>query len=332
MIKKVKRRETEVIETVTRKNNRKLNTSLRQRAAWMYYVEEMTQNTIAETLGIGRVTVVRLLAEARAKNEVKISLRRDFTELSELETALQRRFRLERAVVSPKSNNAADSALIVGAAVGQLISEIVKPEMMLGVGWGKTLLNSIPFIEEIDVPGLTVVSMLGGISAVHRYNPTEFAWRFAELLRADCYLIAAPALVDSKETKKALIERCGIGPVFELAPKLDAVLLSVGHTLPTSTAWLFDVMSHEDRKSLIAVGAVGDVLFNFFNHDGKLIKHPINDRAMSVSISQILKVPLRILASGGEEKVMALIGGLRLLQPHIFVTDEYAAKAILAAT
>ncbi|MEK1853704.1 MAG: sigma factor-like helix-turn-helix DNA-binding protein, partial [Phyllobacterium sp.] len=44
---------------------------MRMRAAWMYYIEQMTQNEIAEILGVGRVTIVRMLAEARARNEVK---------------------------------------------------------------------------------------------------------------------------------------------------------------------------------------------------------------------------------------------------------------------
>ena len=35
---------------------------LRQRAAWMYFVEEMTHSAIADALGVGRVTVVRMLA------------------------------------------------------------------------------------------------------------------------------------------------------------------------------------------------------------------------------------------------------------------------------
>lgn len=33
---------------------------LRTRAAWMYYVEQMTQNDIAEALGVGRVTISTL--------------------------------------------------------------------------------------------------------------------------------------------------------------------------------------------------------------------------------------------------------------------------------
>ena len=62
-------KEAEQQESATKRSAR-----LRHRAAWMYYAEEMTQNAIAHSLGIGRVTVVRLLAEARALNEVKISL------------------------------------------------------------------------------------------------------------------------------------------------------------------------------------------------------------------------------------------------------------------
>jgi len=256
-------------QTGTHKDGEPLETAskrlvqLRHRAAWMYYAEEMTQNAIADALGVGRVTVVRLLAEARALNEVKVSLRREFEVLAELEAALQRRFSLERAIVAPISTPQADTSQAIGAATGGLISEIVKTDMMLGVGWGRTLLRSLPFIDEADVPGLTIISLLGGISAVKQYNPTEFAWRFSRLFNSDCYLIAAPALVDCKETKQALIERCGIGPVLELAHKLDAVLLSVGSMSANSTARLFDVFTEEDRKNLMSFGAVGDVLFNF---------------------------------------------------------------------
>ena len=61
---------------------------LRQRAAWMYYVEEMTQRDIAQVMGVGRVSVVRMLAEARALGEVRIALKRGASELAGLEIAL----------------------------------------------------------------------------------------------------------------------------------------------------------------------------------------------------------------------------------------------------
>lgn len=302
---------------------------LRRRAAWMYYVEEMTQNAIAESLGVGRVTVTRLLADARTLNEVKISLRRDLEELPRLESALEKHFGLEQAIVAPLSSPLADPTPAIGAVTGQFVSEIIRPEMRMGVGWGRTLLSSLTFIDESQVPGFAVVSMLGGISAVRQYNPAEFAWRFSRLFHADCYLIAAPALVDCPETKQALIERCGIGPVLDMAAGLDAVVVSIGSMATDSTVRQFDLFSDDDLKSLADAGAVGDVLFNFFDINGNLVDHPINHRVMSVSVEQLQKVPMRLLTSGGEAKVPALLGGLRLLKPNVLVTDEVTAKLLL---
>jgi DNA-binding transcriptional regulator LsrR (DeoR family) len=305
---------------------------IRHRVAWMYYAEEMTQNEIADVLGIGRVTVARLLADAKALNEIKISLRQEFEDLTSLEFSLQRRFQIDRAIVAPVSSPHADPTPNIAAATGELVGEVIKPNMYLGVGWGRTLLRTLPFIDESDTPGLTVVSLLGGISAVKQYNPAEFAWRFSRLFNADCYLIAAPAVVDSPETKKALIERCGIGPVFNLVHKLDAILLTAGSTSPNSTAQLFEAFPDDDRRSLIAAGAVGDVLFNFYDINGRIVDHPANERVMSVPIAQLKEVPLRILSSGGLDKVPALLGALRMLRPQIFITDEIAARAILDAS
>ncbi|TIS85841.1 MAG: sugar-binding transcriptional regulator, partial [Mesorhizobium sp.] len=58
---------------------------LRIRAAWMYFVEQMTQNEIADVLGVGRVTIVRMLAEARSRNEVKITIESELLEIVRLE-------------------------------------------------------------------------------------------------------------------------------------------------------------------------------------------------------------------------------------------------------
>jgi DNA-binding transcriptional regulator LsrR (DeoR family) len=295
----------------------------------MYYVEDMTQNAIGEALGLGRVTVVRMLADARALNEVKISLRRDLDELPRLERALEEKFGLDKAIVAPLSSSTADPTSVVGAATGQFVSDLVRPQMRLGVGWGRTLLSALNFMDDAHVPDLAVVSLLGGISAVHQYNPAEFAWQFSRLFRADCYLIAAPALVDSPETKTALIERCGLGRVFDMAQTLDAVVLSVGGMSPTSTAHLFNYFSDEDRRSLIAAGAVGDCLYNFYDADGALVDHPLNARVMSAPLAQLKQTPMRVLTSGGPDKIIAIKGAFPLLDPTVFITDEVTAAALL---
>ena len=46
--------------------------SLRVRAAWLYFSRGLTQQQVADQLGISRSTVIRLLEEARLRAEVQI--------------------------------------------------------------------------------------------------------------------------------------------------------------------------------------------------------------------------------------------------------------------
>ncbi len=302
---------------------------LRQRVAWMYYVEEMTQGDIALKLGIGRVTVLRLLAEARAMNEVRVTLSRDAAIDSRIEIALQKAFGIPEVLVAPRSGPGADPRTAIAAAAGPYIASILKPGMKLGLGWGETLSRTLGFIEERPSLGLSVVSLLGGITRVRAANPAEFAWQFGRLFDADCYLLAAPAIVDSPATKKALIERCGLGEVFEFSKSLDAVVVGVGSMSPGATNF-YGIVSEADQQALRDRGAVGDMLYNFFDVGGRLVDHPLNGRSMSVPPSSLRAAPLRILAAGGIEKLEAMIGAFHLLRPTMLVTDSITAEALLA--
>ena len=303
---------------------------LRQRVAWMYYVEEMTQSAIADALGIGRITVVRLLSEARAMNEVRISLSRDVAELSRLEIELQKTYDIPEAIVAPRSSPEADPRPIVAAAAGEFVSEMLRPDMKMGLGWGRTLNRALGFITERQIPRLSVVSLLGGITRARAANPAEFAWQFSRIFMADCYLLAAPALVDSAATKRTLIERCGLKEVFEFSKTLDSVVVSVGSTKLNSTTDFYGIISDAELDSLREAGAVGDILYNFFDIDGHLVDHPLNERSMSIPLHTLRSVPSRVLVSGGADKTEALVGAFRLLRPTTLITDEITAEALLA--
>ncbi|WP_395446373.1 sugar-binding transcriptional regulator (plasmid) [Aminobacter sp. UC22_36] len=304
---------------------------LRVRAAWMYFIEQMTQNDIAEVLGVGRVTVVRMLAEARARNEVRIAIEGDLSGIVRQERELEQKFGVQRAIVAPLSIEGADPIPAIGAATGDYLSEAMKSGMSVGVGWGRTLTGTLPFISGKPLSDFRVISLLGGVGVARRTNPAEFAWRFAQAFQGDGYLIPAPAVVDSVETKRALIERCGLHEVFALADTLDAVLVSVGDIASASTFYRGGFLTEAERKKLAAKGAVGDLMFHFFDRNGELVDHPINDLVMSVDVDRIRRAPLRILTSGGTDKIDALLGAMKLVRPTVLITDEHSAKRMIEA-
>ncbi|SFF14366.1 transcriptional regulator [Aureimonas phyllosphaerae] len=302
---------------------------MRVRAAWMYYVEEMTQSDIAAALDIGRVSVVRLLAEARARGEVRISVSGALAELTEAERALERRYGLRSAVVAPAPGKGEDPSSAISAAIGGVLSGAVASGMTVGLGWGRTLLESLPFIEPHALEEMRVVSLLGGINQAHRFNPAEFVWRFAQIFNGDAFLLSAPAIVDSPETKTALVERCGLGSTLEMAEKLDLVVLSVGGIEKNATTYRTGYIAEAERRSLEKAGAVGDLLFHFLDRDGNLVDHAINERIVSADMAAIRRAPERILASGGPEKIAVLKAALAFLKPTVLVTDETTAQRLL---
>ena len=302
----------------------------RMRIAWMYYVEGLTQNEIADRLGIGRVTVVRNINEAIRQREVKIWIEGDVAECFHLEVELKKRFGLKEAVVVPAPSTPNMISRSIGFATGMFMSGLLTNNMRIGVGWGATLLESLVTLAPPEVENVEVVSLLGGIVQARRFNPGEFAWQFARIVGADCFLVQAPAVVDSPETRQALVERCGLGAVFDKAEKLDLVLLSVGQMDANSTAFRFNLMTDGERLDLIRCGAVGDMLFNFYDASGNIIDHPMNRRIMSVSIAKLRNAGTRVLASGGAEKISSILGAIKLADINVLITDEMSAENLLA--
>ena len=301
----------------------------RMRIAWMYYVEGLTQNEIADRLGIGRVTVVRNINEAIKQREVKIWIEGDVSECFELEAQLKQVFGFKEAIVVPEPLSPENLTKSIGVAAGMFVSDTLRDDMTVGVGWGATLYESLQTLAPRVLENVQVISLLGGIVQARKFNPAEFAWQFARILAADCYLFQAPAVVDSPETREALIERCGLRDIFRRAERLDLALLSVGAVAPSSTAFRFNLISDEERVSLVKMGAVGDMLFNFYDRDGELVDHPVNSRVMSLPIGQLRTVPTRVIASGGNDKVDCLLGAIKLIDCNVLITNEATARELL---
>jgi deoxyribonucleoside regulator len=105
----------------------------------------------------------------------------------------------------------------------------------------------------------------------------------------------------------------------------------LGSMAVQSTSFRFGFLSEEDRASLKAAGAVGELMFNYFDRDGQLIDHPINGRVMSMPIDSLKKVPRRVMASGGKDKHEALLGSIKLVGCNILLTNEETAQALIDA-
>jgi DNA-binding transcriptional regulator LsrR (DeoR family) len=304
--------------------------SLRLRAAWLYYNRGLTQKDIAESIGVSRSTVIRMLDEAIKRAEVQIWINESPEDCTGLGLRLEEALGLDEAIVVPGHGDTDETARDVGAALGKFLSEVIQDDHAVGVGWGRTLNASLHTFRPPRRENVQIVSLLGGIPETrHSINPIDYSWRLAGQLGADCLLLLAPLVVDSAETKSRLIERCGLGRLYETAKNLDIAVISCGDFGPEGTSMSRNFISAADHDALMKAGAVCDTLCHFLDQNGNSVDHPIHDRVMSVGLDSISQAKHIVLASGGRWRVPAIRATIKRTGCHTLVTDEAAARGLL---
>jgi DNA-binding transcriptional regulator LsrR (DeoR family) len=305
---------------------------IRTRIAWYYYFEGQTQAAIAQRLRMSRVRVNRILAQCREEGLVQIRINSKLTSCVALERALEKKYALSEAVVVPSPRSEADVPSVLGAAAGAYMSDILGDDHSVGVGWGRTLYHSLRSVRRRPLNGLSVVSLLGGLTRASAMNTYETAARFADLFGAECYYIAAPAFTDTEASRDMLMRQEVLQEVFDKARQVDIALISVGNATTDSTIHRLGLITEQEVGELQALGSVGDLLGHYLDADGKLVDHPLNNRVMALSPLKLDGVGQVVMVSGGASKVAAVRASLRGGYIHTLITDEDTANALLDGT
>lgn len=302
---------------------------LRVRAAWLYYVEGMTQEQIARFMNISRAKVIRLLASARDNGIVRIRIEDRASEQIALERQLVAAFGLADAIVVPAPADEADITTVVGHAAGTYLTDQIKDGISVGVGWGATLHMSLKALGGQPCQRLSVVSLLGGMTHSRAVNPSAVARRIADAFGADCYQLTAPVMVANESVRAALWSEPGLRELLERARRVDLALVSVGDVSEEATLFRQGLLPRSALASLQAAGAVGDVLCHFIDAEGKVVDHPVNRRVVAVDLDDLRRVPRIVVAAGGRRKVAAIRAALKGTGAGVLITDEGAARGLL---
>lgn len=303
---------------------------LATRAAWLYFVAGLTQAQIGKKLGLNRTRVNRLLAQARDLGLVQINITGRLAECVALEEQLKKQYSLDEAVVVPTPPDQALIPQVIASAAGAALAQRLKDGMSVGVGWGRTLRMSLQAVPRRPLQRLSVVSLMGGLTRGAAMNPYETASHLADLVDAQCYYVAAPALTDTQLTHDLLMAQPMLREVFEKAEMVDLAFLSVGELTHGNTMSRIGLVSRDDVDGLLKAGAVGDICARWVDIEGRLVDHPLNSRVVAILPERLRNIPCVMLASGGRAKTPAMRGVLKGGLIDVVITDEQSAKAVLA--
>lgn len=299
------------------------------RIAWCYYGLGMTQQEIAAQLGLNRVRVNRLLAEARRRGIVRITITSKLAENVELEERLKERFALESAeVVLSLTDDEIELAEVLGAAACQPLARYFGDGMTIGVGWGVTLKAFAEAMPETPLRDVAVVSMLGTLTRRSSIDTFEATTTLSGRLHAECFYLPGPIVCDSEDSRDILVRQPMLQDVLNRGQRADIAVISVGG-LDSGTIRRMRFVDESEFRDVRAAGAIGNFLGYYIDDDAAIIDHPVNRRVIGQNPQDLDKIPRRFMISGGRTKVRALGAILRRGLLTGIVTDQKTARALL---
>jgi DNA-binding transcriptional regulator LsrR (DeoR family) len=299
-------------------------------AAWLYYEERMTQEEIAEQLGVSRASVVNFLQEARDRGIVTIAVASEHLQSVRIARELAKRRGLASCVVVPEDGGRLPDYERIGRAGARLLAEILEPDDVLGVSWGRTVLALSAALAEMQMPGVSVVQIAGSAIGTAEFSPELCTSNIAYRIGARCVNLHAPGIVSRPDVKKLFMRESSLIEQFKLIRSCTKVLFGVAGLGAASTALRSGYMTPEKMRPYVKGGAVAVMSGRFLDRAGRPVLGPLDEQMIGLTIPEIAKIPERICVAGGLEKIHAIDAVLRGGYATILVTDEPAARALVA--
>jgi DNA-binding transcriptional regulator LsrR (DeoR family) len=277
----------------------------------LYYVRDLTQQQIAERVGMSRFKVARLLDQARAEGIVQFEIQELVAVDDALSRGLEDAFELSLAVVVRAGG---DVGAIARAAAAWL-PDMVHDGEPVGVAWGTTLQRIVALLPHRDRAAGPIVQICGAIPGLEPgTGPIELALRFAERLGGPVYSLPAPAL-PNRAVRDGLLADAAVRPTVDLFDRVEFALVGIG-----AGSNLPDAPDH----------AAGHLLVHVFDEQGRFLESEAADRAVALSLEQLQR-PRVVAVAGGEGKERAILGALRTGVIDVLITDAECARFALEA-
>jgi len=303
---------------------------LLSKVSTLYYMQNQTQQEIAERLGVSRPTVSRLLQDAQDHGIVQITVAPQRGVYLELEGKLEEQFHLDTAQIVSVERDGSDLLRQLGTAGAMYLARTVKPGLSIGLAWGTTLQAMVQAVMPLPTESVRIVQTLGGIGPPDaEAYASALVRRLARALGASPILLPAPGVVTTAAARDALRQDPHVKAALQQLDSLDMIFVGIG-SLASNTV-LNDGMSLPPGayKELVKAGAVGDIALRFFGANGAAVASSLEDRVLGVTVDQLRRTPRVVGVAGGPSKIQAIRAALRADLLDVLITDVETAEALL---
>lgn len=301
--------------------------NLLYKATWYYYVDNMTQKEIAEQLGISRMRVVKLLSLAKDEGVVQFKINRNAEVRVGLEEALMNRYQLKDVFIVPSTTENINDNIAKGAA--QYLEDKIEENALINFGYGDTISRTINhLIYTLEKP-ISLVTLSGGVSYYTNSIKLGTHSRPTSSVTPAFHVLPAPLLASTKEVAEILMNEKSVKTILEMTKVSKMSVVGIGAVDNSATIFKYNIVNENDLTLLKMQGAVGDILSQFYDKNGKIIESDIHDKLVSVTLDSLRDSQETIGVAGGKEKLQAIHSALVGGYLNILITDEDTAQGLL---
>jgi len=305
---------------------------LKLKALHYLYENNYTHTETASVLGISRVTLYRLLEEARNEGMIKINIvdTQNLKPIFELEDKLRSRFALSDVYILDASYQSSNS---IGLSIesARYVEKNLRSGMKIGLAWGRALRSmTTQLTGNPSVKGLDIYTLLGGACSEADFQPNLIIQAFLRLYSGTGYVINAPYICHSELLCSEIKKEPSVANILNTAKDLDLAVIGIGES-PASIGFKEGYFHFSDQiiSELLSAGAVGDICGNFYDINGKVCNSSITSRIVSVDLDELKKCKKVIAIAYGETKIHSILGAINGGYIDVLLTDTATALKLL---
>jgi len=298
--------------------------------ARLYYEENLSQQQIADRLGVSRPLIAQYLQRARDAGIVRIQIIDQDDACAQLGLAIKNKARIKHVTVVPNPHVSQELAVhAVAAAAADFMTGQVRDDDTVGLAWGRTISIVVDQLGSSTAHGIDVFPLMGecGLSGMHS-QMNQLVVRAAERLRATPRFLSLPMVVSTSTLRDDLLREVGIREVTNLWNRINLACVGIGVVPPVPGMVVY--IGEEHLPQLVEAGAVGDICGIYYDRDGRIIESGLEDRMIAAGVDQLRAIDCLTAVACGEDKVAAVLGALRTgLISSLFI-DQNMAEQMLA--
>lgn len=298
-----------------------------------YWLDEASQAEIASEIGYSRPTVSRLLAEAKARGMVSISVTHPLEQALAAEQQLAKRFALTLAGVARRAKGQS-AAQAVGRLAGSLLVGHGKANVVVALSNGRSVAAVVDAVPRQRWSTSSVTQMIGSLGRADDLlvDSPELCRRLAERLGGTYRPLPVPIVLATASVAESVRREEVVITTLELAARSDIALLGVGAVSlrGRSGGILEPYLTPQVQAEVRNARAVAHLSGHHFDARGRHVHTSLCERMICMPPERLADIALTIVVAWGQEKVPAIHAAMRTGLVNALVTDEETAALVLS--